>query len=77
MQIIIPSEAVDDLPHKAARLIFYRDLLLRSGMDEADSATVEKETVSAEIFCKGSVERSFAVSRISDNRMRKMFEMTP
>lgn len=75
MQIITPSEAVDDLAHKAARLIVDCDLFLSARMNKADSAAVEKETVSAEIFRKSSVERSLAVRRVSDDRVRKMFEM--
>lgn len=75
MQIITPIEALNDLPHKAARLIINRNLGTSPGMHKTDSAAVEKETVSAEILRKGAVKRTFAVSRISDNGMRKMFEV--
>ena len=38
--------------HKAARLIFNGESFLSPRMDEADSAAVEKEAVSAEILGK-------------------------
>ena len=75
MQRITPSETLNDLQHKAARLVFNGESFLSPRMDEADSAAVEKEAVSAEIFGKDTVKRSFAVSRISDNGMREMFEV--
>lgn len=75
MQRITPSEALNDLQHKAARLVFNGESFLSPRMDEADSAAVEKETISAEILRKSAVQRPFAVSRISDNGMREMFEV--
>ena len=76
MQRIIPSETLDDLQHKAARLVFNGESFLSPRMDEADSAAVEKEAISAEILRKSAVQRPFAVSRISDDRMCEMFEMS-
>lgn len=75
MQIITLFKTFDDLSHKAARLIINGETFLSTRMNEADSTAVEKEAVSAEIFGKDTVKRSFAVSRISDNGMREMFEV--
>ena len=76
MQIITPFKTFDDLSHKAARLIINGETFLSTRMDEADSAAVEKEAISAEILRKSAVQRPFAVSRISDDRMCEMFEMS-
>ena len=76
MQIIAPFEALDDLLHKAARLIINGKTLLSARMNEADSAAVEKETVAAEIFRMCAIERPFSVGCVPDDRMCKMFEMT-
>ena len=75
MKRITPSETLDDLQHKAARLVFNGESFLSPRMDEADSAAVEKEAISAEILRKSAGQRPFAVSRISDNGMREMFEV--
>lgn len=74
--MITPFKTFDDLSHKAARLIINGEMFLSTRMNEADSTAVEKEAVSAEIFGKDTVKRSFAVSRISDDRMCEMFEMS-
>ena len=44
--------------------------------DCCTQVSVEKETISAEILRKSAVQRPFAVSRISDDRMCEMFEMS-